>query len=146
MRTITMEHYRDFIGTLAHKKASLNTEIKAWDHAWERGEVDYCDYFEYEALTNQYAHYNKVQEFFLDNTERWVNFGSLDDLKAYVGSIHRAYKAMNEYSKAVLPVDGQDTIGVTYKEWDHLETMRNELSNKSIAWSTFAEFCEYVEV
>ena len=143
MATITMEHYRDFIGSLAHEMASLNTEIKAWEHSWERGEVDYCDSFEYEGMTQTFAMFKNIQDFFSGNTDRWATFDSLEALRQYVDKLDKAYEAMTEYSMAVLPVDGQDTIGVTDEEWNNLESGRYELGKARTAWNIFADFCEH---
>lgn len=142
---ITMEHYRDFIGTLAHKRAEWHTELMALEHALQRGELDECDMFEYENASQNEDFYANIQKYFLE-TDRWAEFDSLETLKAYVDKISKAYKALDAYSDAVLPVDVQDTVGVSDEEWNRLEDMRWNLKKAEIAWSSFAEFCEYGEI
>lgn len=143
---ITMEHYRDFIGTLAHKRAELNTEIKAWEHSLERGEVWDWEACELDCLRKNYNYYEKIQKYFLDNTDCWAEFESLEVLKEYTDQVVKAYKGLDEYSKVCLPVDGQPLVGISDEEWDRLEDMRWNLGETSIAWSSFAEFCEYGEI
>ena len=146
MATITMEHYRDFIGTLAHQMAEINTDMKAWEHAWERGEYDYCDYIEYDYMRKEFNALKECQDFFFERSERWMEFDTLESLKAYVQKIKDAYDALDAYSRAVFSYDTEDVTGVTDEEWDRLEWTRMDLSKSRFAWVTFEEFCEYGEV
>lgn len=142
---IVKEFYRDFIGTLAHKRAELNTEIKALEHAFEREDHDECDCYEYASLKNDFHYYTKIQTFFME-TERWTEFANLETLSLYAKVIEQNYNAINEYSKAILPVDGGETIGVTQEEWNEIETARYALREKMIAWLEFAAFCEHAHI
>lgn len=145
MKRITKEHYRDFIGSLAHKRAEVNTEMKALEHAGQRGEWDFSDEWEYNALKQEFIWLTQIQEYFFD-TDRWGEFASLENLKQYVEVIKCNYKGMGIYSRVVLPEDGGKTVGVTQKEWEWIESTRWHLKNKVLAWSTFAEFCEFGKI
>ena len=152
---ITMEHYRDFIGSLAHVRADLNTDIKALEHAFERlrrgySEDDpdymvdnYGDWMEYDGLCKEFAHYSDIQRYFMESTDRWAEFADLEALKLYINVIECNYDAMTQYSNTVLSVDGGELVGITYEEWNDLERMRYGLGKKLIAWETFADFCEH---
>lgn len=139
---ITMEHYRDFIGALAHERAYWNTEIKAMEHALENEEYDWVDGYEYIAAIHEFKSYTRIQAYFME-TERWSEFANLELLKMYVMVVDYQYKAIDAYSKAVLPIDGGELVGITQEEWENLKQRRFELRNKMVAWSTFADFCEF---
>lgn len=142
---IVKEYYRDFIGVLAHKRAELNTEIKALEHAFKREDYDECDRYEYASLKNDFHYYTKIQTFFME-TERWTEFANLETLSLYTQVIEQNYNAITEYSKAILPVDGGETIGVTQKEWNEIETARYTLRETMVAWLAFIEFCEHAHM
>ena len=139
---ITKEHYRDFIGALSHERAYWNTEIKAMEHALENEEYDWVDGYEYRAAIHEFKSYTRIQAYFME-TKRWSEFANLELLKMYVMVVDYQYKAIDAYSKAVLPIDGGELIGITQEEWEDLEQRRFELRNKMVAWNTFAKFCEF---
>lgn len=134
---IHKEHYRDFIGTLSAKRASLDDEMNSIH--WSDG--DDATYYEYNNIYKEFDHLTSIQNFFMDSS-KWSNFDSLELLKLYVQVIENAYKNIDTYSKSVLPVDGGKLVGVTNKEWDELESYRYELRKKLAAWSLFVYFCE----
>jgi hypothetical protein len=140
---ITKEHYRDFIGTLAHKKAEVNTEMKAFEHYFERGDYDSSDECEYRMLQTEWSFYDRTQKYFMDNHEAWTEFETLDSLKAFVCQMKTTLEAMEQFTITMLPEDGGELIGTTYEEWDKYEDLRYKLRNKCSAWLTFADFCEY---
>lgn len=139
---ITNEYYRDFIGALAHKRASVNCEMKAWEHRMARGQVDYSEYWEYHELGHEFEVLTRIQEYFLEYS-RWIYFADLETLKLYIKVLEVNYKTMTEYSNLMLPEDGGELVGVTQEEWDAFESERYKMSKKIQAWKYFAYFCEH---
>ena len=150
MRRITREHYRDFVGTLNVEIAKLEGKMLVFEHyddkrAESGEEWDMEDYREYREAWEQQARLESVRKI-MQNEVRWVEFDSKELLEVYVDSIGTSYQCLDGYSRQILPVDGGETRGVTSDEWDRLEMMRSELRWHSIAWDTFAEFCESGEI
>ena len=144
---ITKEHYRDFIGALAHKKAEIMTEIKAFEHMEDRGEeFDISDEYEYSGLLKEWSFYDKIQRYFMDNHEVWSEFKGLEWLKSYVYFMRSAFDSMEHLSFMMLPEECGELVGTTDEEWDAFEGVRYKLKNKYSAWSTFADFCEHGEI
>lgn len=139
---IYKEHYRDFLGTLEVKIEDLSKEITAWEEKFETmEEIEYGDDLEYNSVCKESRVLKRVKKYF-DNANRWSDFESLKSLKAYVSTIDRTCNSMTEYSKAILPVDGGDLVGVTQSEWDALEKLRYKVSQKYQVWKYFLYFCE----
>ena len=138
---ITREHYLDFVGTLKSEIAATESRMDLVDRV-EGQEWEFDAYYEYQCLEKTCTWMETILFVFKD-TDTWAEFEDLDALKQYVSATEDAYKAMDAYTRTVLPVDGKPLVGVTGKEWDRIETMRYELRRKTIAWSAFVEFCEY---
>lgn len=136
---IHKEFYRDFVGTLNTKRAKLKAEIESFQ--WNEED----SYFEFDNLNQELDCFTSIQEYFMDSS-RWAYFDNLELLIAYVQAIESTYRAINEYSQTVLPVDGRALIGITQAEWDELESIRHELSKKLLAWTIFTDFCKYGKI
>ena len=132
---IVKEHYRDFIGTINTRRAELANEIEFLIDG------DECKFMELQVAEEELHYLTSVQEFFMD-TSRCAHFKSMELLEMYVNVIKSAYKSMDAYSKSVLPIDGGETIGVSQKEWNEIESTRYELLEKFGAWNLFAKFCK----
>ena len=133
--SIVKEHYRDFTGTLLAEIETLNNDIKALNQS------DEIEYYEAQDIYRQIYYLESIHEHFKCE-ERWATFNSLEDLKTYVTTLKNTYDSMYAYSKAMLPAECNDLIGVTQEEWDKLEGARYRVAKSLNAWELFEQFCE----
>lgn len=134
---IVKEHYRDFVGALSVKCEEIKKEIKS---LYEEENA----FFERDILEVQLNKLTETHKYF-SNESRW-SFESMWDLKEYIDAMEIAFKALNEYSKFTLPVDGGELVGITQDEWNENENYRHELGKKIFAWNLFRDFCKYGDI
>lgn len=137
---IHKEHYKDFLGTINAKIEKLNKEIKEWETRFDNEYVENGEDWEYYDLCREFRFLKRVKDYFIK--DRWTEFESIDKLKEYTSVIEKTVETMKEYSCCVLPLDGDELVGITQSEWDSFEKERHKVCKQFDAWNAFYEFCK----
>lgn len=135
---INKETYENFFAT-------INKEINRIENVISHYDMENpADYSEAEDFYWEIEQLQRVAKFFSDTTR--LMYCSIEELESYVEKSKTAYDSLTRYIETVLPENGGELSGISYKDFDKIEGTRWTLGEQVRNWTMFLHFCKTGEI
>lgn len=138
MKYIDKETYTDF-------SVAINKEINRLENMISHYDMeDPSEYSEAENFDWEIEQLQRVAKFFSDTTR--LMYCNIEELESYVEKSKTAYNSLTRYIETVLPENGGELSGISYKDFDEIEKARWTLNEQVRNWTMFLHFCKTGEI